>query len=54
MTFSLVSLVPLFVALVGLQALLVVTVADRITEGSRPADSRRTSRQPGGRYVGIA
>ena len=51
MAISVLSFLPLLVAFVGLQALLVVKVADRISDG---ADSRGLLATAGGRYVSVA
>lgn len=51
MTLSVISLLPLLVAFVGLQALFVVKLADRIGDG---ADSRGLRVAAGGRYAGVA
>lgn len=51
---SVMSLLPLLVAFVAMQALLVVKVADRITDGATPSDSRGHYQTAGGRYFGVA
>lgn len=52
MTVSVISFLPLLVAFMGVQALLVVKVADHMSDDA--FDSRGRRDVPGGRYFGIA